>query len=165
MPIFDFSTPVKKNNKGKYKVIKEKYTIKVRKVKGIVFIDKDGSYKVLIEDNIIPIKQECFTCKGASNIYMQELEKKSIRNIYIRYDNLNQELDILYYLPFCVGCIVKGNIVVNNYDKQQYFDIKESYIEILKISYFFASLHISIIISDAFSMLFTGTYSYTPWKL
>ena len=30
MPIFDFSTPVKKNNKGKYKVIKEKYTIKVR---------------------------------------------------------------------------------------------------------------------------------------
>ena len=123
MPIFDFSTPVKKNNKGKYKVIKEKYTIKVRKAKGIVFIDKDGSYKVLIEDNIIPIKQECFTCKGASNIYMQELEKKSIRNIYIRCDNLNQELDILYYLPFCVGCIVKGNIVVNNYD------IKESYID------------------------------------
>ena len=85
MPIFDFSTPVKKNNKGKYKVIKEKYTIKVRKVKGIVFIDKDGSYKVLIEDSIVPIKQECFTCKGASNIYMQELEKKSIRNIYIRF--------------------------------------------------------------------------------
>ena len=116
MPTFDFSAPVKKNNKGKYKVIKEKYTIKVRKAKGIVFIDKDGSYKVLIEDNIIPIKQECFTCKGASNIY-------------IRCDNLNQELDILYYLPFCVGCIVKGNIVVNNYDKQQYFDIKESYID------------------------------------
>ena len=82
MPIFDFSTPIKKNNKGKYKVIKEKYTIKVRKAKGIVFIDKDGSYKVLIEDSIVPIKQECFTCKGASNIYMQELEKKSIRNIY-----------------------------------------------------------------------------------
>ena len=60
---------------------------------------------------------------------MQELEKKSIRNIYIRCDNLNQELDILYYLPFCVGCIVKGNIVINNYDKQQYFDIKESYID------------------------------------
>ena len=119
----------KKNNKGKYKVIKEKYTIKVRKSKGIIFIDKDGSYKVLMEDNIIPIKQECFTCKGSSNIYMQELEKKSIRNIYIRCDNLNQELDILYYLPFCVGCIVKGNIVVNNYDKQQYFDIKESYID------------------------------------
>lgn len=112
MPTFDFSVSVKKNNKGKYKVIKEKYTIKVRKAKGIVFIDKDGSYKVLIEDNIIPIKQECFTCKGASNIYMQELEKKSIRNIYIRCDNLNQELDTLYYLPFCVGCIVKGNIVV-----------------------------------------------------
>ena len=55
MPTFDFSAPVKKNNKGKYKVIKEKYTIKVRKAKGIVFIDKDGSYKVLIEDNIIPI--------------------------------------------------------------------------------------------------------------
>lgn len=129
MPTFDFSVSVKKNNKGKYKVIKEKYTIKVRKSKGIIFIDKDGSYKVLIEDNIIPIKQECFTCKGSSNIYMQELEKKSIRNIYIRCDNLNQELDILYYLPFCVGCIVKGNIVVNNYDKQQYFDIKESYID------------------------------------
>lgn len=98
MPTFDFSAPVKKNNKGKYKVIKEKYTIKVRKAKGIVFIDKDGSYKVLIEDNIIPIKQECFTCKGSSNIYMQELEKKSIRNIYIRCNNLNQELDILKIL-------------------------------------------------------------------
>lgn len=129
MPTFDFSVSVKKNNKGKYKVINEKYTIKVRKSKGIIFIDKDGSYKVLMEDNIIPIKQECFTCKGSSNIYMQELEKKSIRNIYIRCDNLNQELDILYYLSFCVGCIVKGNIVVNNYDKQQYFDIKESYID------------------------------------
>lgn len=129
MPTFDFSIPVKKNNKGKYKPIKEKYNIVTKKVKGIVFIDKDGSYKVLVGDINIPIKQECFTCKGASNIYMQELEKKSIRNIYIRCDNINQELDTLHYLPFCVGCIVKGDIVVNNYDKQQYFDIKESYMD------------------------------------
>lgn len=123
MPTFGFSFAKKEvnkrekvNNSGKYEIIE-------RKVTGVVFINLDASYYIKCGDKDYDITPESYTCKGKTTVYRRGYDDK-VNLRYIRTLDSCVELNPLHWIPFSVGCVTIGNIVVNNITKRKYFDIK-----------------------------------------
>lgn len=116
MPSFSFTPVVKKGVENKPKTSNN---IRVD-VRGIVVIDLNGIYTVKVDNDNYPISSKNFSCKGKMVVYSQTLTKLSGRLVYIRTEDNAVELPKNAYLPFCVGALVSGNIIVGNI-----FDIKK----------------------------------------
>lgn len=121
MPSFNFlpvnGNKAKRNAKKSYKS-----NILIKNVIGIVWIDRKAEYYVLVNNvDKYYIHSSCYSCVGKSQLYRQgNFDKSNL--VYIRlYDNL-VECDRYCWLPFGVGCIVKGNVILENNIK--YFIIK-----------------------------------------
>lgn len=117
MPIISFTVverkrkSVKTNLKlsSKTKRTKNKSIIE-KDITGIVDLTDDIKYVVILKDGRhFLIDKSCFNCKGHKNIYSQILVGEYKQVIVI--DRLHTKHNHFPYLPFCVGCIVNGNIV------------------------------------------------------
>lgn len=117
MPTFNFSVvnvakkevPQKVKSNDVYKVIQ-------KKVVGIVHIDIDANYYVVVDNKKYPIAAQCYNCKDKYKLYRQG-EYDYSRVVWIRAIDFNS-MNTNYWLPFFVGCVVTGNIVhSNNFDK------------------------------------------------
>lgn len=124
MPTFNFTIETKPERKPKSNINK---TVKLTKVEGIVNITIDGIYKVKVNKFIYDIHKDCYSCKGITNIYKQELDKHLQRILYVRDVGYCEECNPLHYLPFTVGCNVIGDIISIN-DKE-YFCIKKVFLD------------------------------------
>ena len=127
MPYFDFSLPKKKE---KRKTAKNTLRSKIleKNVEGVVWIDDKGELTVrVIPDKRYKIHLDSYSCKGKKNIYARKLENRRvvciIRNIG-EYLECNHDI----FLPFAVGNIVKGNVVMIGFDKQ--FVIKDCWTDL-----------------------------------
>lgn len=124
MPSFTFSV-IKKVTKKNKSVSNNTDIIVLHKVQGVVFIDLQGDYRVELDNgDSYPIHKDCYSCKGHKEIYRQgELDKG--RFIYVRHQGEYFECNTKHWLPFGVGCIVKGNVVQHPITKLQSFMIKK----------------------------------------
>ena len=125
MPVFDFfkvttkkERVVKKNNTdGKYSIIQKNLNC-------IVHIDIEANYYIKVVDKNYPIIPENYDCKDVPEIYAQCLDENGHRMLWIR-NNVNPQSLPKQYIPFAPGIKVIGNIVLNNYTKQEMFKIKK----------------------------------------
>lgn len=124
MPSFTFSV-IKKVTKKNKSVSNNTDVIVLHKVQGVVFIDLQGNYRVELDNgDSYQIHKDCYSCKGHKEIYRQgELDKG--RFIYVRHQGEYFECDSKHWLPFGVGCIVKGNVIQHPITKIQSFMIKK----------------------------------------
>lgn len=125
MPIFNLSIIKKKKSINKRS---NRYTIDIKNVIGVVHIDVRANYYIVYNDTKYDITDKSYSCKGKQIVYPL-IHVEANRLVYIRNISDLCELNPLYYLPFNVGCIVKGDIIVNNDTKEQLFDIKKCYTE------------------------------------
>lgn len=114
MPAFNFS-PVKGNKtKRTNNNTKKSYNIIKSKVIGIVWIDRKAEYYILVDNTKkYYIHPKCYSCVGKQQLYRQgEFDDSNF--VYIRFiDNLI-ECNRYYWLPFGIGCVVCGKIVIEN---------------------------------------------------
>lgn len=129
MPYFDFSAQFTTIKAKQAKKPKSVLTVIDKNVIAVVDIDKDLNYLAVFEDgrtyNIAPA---CYKCKNHQVIYSQLLIGEHKQRLII-----HRALDCYYehfpYLPFAVGCLIKGNIVKNNLTNTRYFIIKKCYVD------------------------------------
>lgn len=121
MPSFNFTISTKKRK------ISKNYEILEKDIKGIIHIDIDGNYTVHVGNNIhYKIHPRNYDCSGSKRIFLQGVNNKSRTSIILKNNTFKKcyGLNPTKYLPFAVGLIVKGNIVVNKYSNIKYFNIK-----------------------------------------
>lgn len=127
MPYFDFSLPKKKEKK---KTVKNnlRYKILEKDIEGVVWIDNKGELTVRVSsDKRYSIHIDSYSCKGKKNIYARRLENRRVIRI-IRNVGEYSECNHNIFLPFTVGSIVKGNVVMIGFDKQ--FVIKDCWTDL-----------------------------------
>lgn len=130
MPSFSF-TPISKPAKVKsYADSTNKYNIILADQEGIVCINLLGEYKVLIGDVQYDIATECYSCKGVTEIYEQDLTNDLVRVRHIRSERDREDRDRTMYLPFTAGCSVKGNIVRYKAAGTVIFKIKKVFVDL-----------------------------------
>ena len=124
MPSFNFSVIAKVTKKNK-SISNNKNIIVLHKVQGVIFINLQGNYRVELDNgDSYSIHKDCYSCKGHKEIYRQgELDK--CRFIYVRHQGEYFECNSKHWLPFGVGCVVKGDIILNPITKLQSFMIKK----------------------------------------
>lgn len=127
MPTFNFTVTNKKikipNNKS------DTYTIIEKDVTGVVYINTDFSYYVIIKGIKYNFTNNSFSCKGKRTVYAQFLDKNKQRVCYIRSSDNKSECNSLFFLPFASGSIVCGNIIYNTILKVNLFKFKKTIIE------------------------------------
>lgn len=128
MPTFDFSLPKKVKAKRKTVNNTERYEIIERNVVGVVWIDIKANYFIHCNTDIYPVAYECYSCKGKARVYRRGYYDRN-RVSYIRCNDNLTECNTLHYLPFGIGCIVKGNIVRNKYTNKLLFYIKDCWVD------------------------------------
>lgn len=128
MPSFSFSV----NNKSKRKEIAKivKYEVVQENVYGVVFVDDEFKYRVVVRNTIYDITPSSFTCKNKRNLYPQILDKNKRRILYIRTSEDKRELDSRFWLPFAVGVVVRGDLVNNKNLNEIQFKVKKACREI-----------------------------------
>lgn len=125
MPTFDFfKVTTKKERVVKKNSTDGKYSVIQKNLDGIVHIDIEANYYVKVFDKTYPIISENYDCKNIPEVYAQGLDEKGHRMLWIR-NNINSQSLPKQYLPFAPGIKVYGNIVLNNYTKQEMFKIKK----------------------------------------
>ena len=106
---------------------KEKYLIVKKDVRGVVWITIDGSYKVVVGDDVYDIFHRNYNCGKKKSLYYEQLiENRLVR--YIRHLP-NKDNVISGYLPFGVGCSVIGTIVSRQRDRHIFFNIRKVFID------------------------------------
>ena len=110
MPTFNFSV-VKKKDKREHKPAKQ-YVVLKKGVTCIVHIDIEGKFYVNLNDVKVPILKECYSTKGKTYIFSRKLKTDGKKLCIVRTKN---DATIVFeeYLPFCPGCVVEGNILLN----------------------------------------------------
>lgn len=126
MPTFNFSLANKESSKRKTSTIE---VIK-KNIKGIVWIDKKANYSVCVDNFSYSIDYKCFSCKDKERIYRQgEYDKNRV--VYVRAVDSCFECNPNFWLPFGVGCVVIGDLIVSPYNNnEKLFVIKECYVDI-----------------------------------
>lgn len=130
MPFFSFKV-IPKTNKTRNTNLKlrDKWVVLEHDVIGIVTIDEDANYNVILDnDELVSILESNYKCKGHVIIYSQTLYEKDLSRIII-HRHKEQLCESFPNLPFCVGSIVKGNIIFHNDTATKYFKIKKCYID------------------------------------
>lgn len=124
MPTFNFNIIKKVFKKSKPKIIQN---IILNNVEGIVWIDNKANYHIIVNGNLsYDISPECYSCKNHETIYSQCNTEHGV--VYIRHKDNLIEQNPNYWLPFDVGCIVKGDVILNDANKQV-FVIKRCYVD------------------------------------
>jgi len=128
MPTFDFSKKtVSRSSTGKLRGSTDNrntYKIVKKDVLGVVGITLDSSFFVIYEDTKYPIARISYKCGKRKTVYSRFLDDNKKRIKYIR--ELDRRFDnIIHYLPFAPGVIVKGNLVIDNLLNKLVFRIKK----------------------------------------
>lgn len=128
MPTFNFSFIKKDTNKRKTNKNNKEYEVLKQNVIGVVNVTINAIHQINVDGNIYNIKHSCYSCKGKDTVY--RIGHNEVRPLqYIRVKGEYKELDNLCWLPFAVGCIVKGNIVRNTIFNITLFDIKKVWLD------------------------------------
>ena len=127
MPSFDF-TLVKKPKTRKTVKSHDTFRVLDKNVIGVIWITKTANYYVKSNNRTYNISPECYSCKGKRRIYRQGSYDIN-RFSYIRLIDDCCECDSKHWLPFAVGCIVKGDIVYNSNSDKYLFNIKDIWID------------------------------------
>lgn len=125
MPTFNFSV-VKKKDKREHKPAKQ-YVVLRKGVTGIVHIDIYGKFYINLNDVKVPILKECYSTKGKTYIFSRKLKTDGKKLCIVRTKN-DATTVFEEYLPFCPGCVVEGNILLNPYGTTL-FNIKKVRLE------------------------------------
>lgn len=130
MPFFSFKViPKIAKHKNISDKIRDKWVILEKDVTGIITINEEAEYHVILDtDDIIDILESNYKCKGQVTIYSQLLYNKNLTRIII-HRHKEQLCESFPNLPFCVGAIVKGDIIFNNDTALKYFKIKKCAID------------------------------------
>lgn len=127
MPYFDFSLP-KKKEKGKTSKNTLRSKVLEKNIEGVIWIDDKGELTVhVFPDKRYSIHIDSYSCKGKKNIYARKLENRRVVCI-IRNAGEYFECNHDIFLPFAVGSIVKGNVIMVGFDKQ--FIIKDCWTDL-----------------------------------
>lgn len=129
MPSFNFSVVNKESNKRKTYNNTKKYEVVEKDLVGVVWIDINANYYIKVNNKFYNINSECYSCKGKTMIYAQGYDDKN-RICIIRSPEKCIECNHNLYLPFAPGCIVSGDIIINNPLTAKIFNIKEVWIDI-----------------------------------
>lgn len=129
MPSFNFSIVKNESNKRKTYNNTKKYEVVKKDVVGVVWIDINANYYIKVNNKFYNINSECYSCKGKDMIYAQGYDDKN-RICIIRSPEKCIECNHNLYLPFAPGCIVSGDIIINNPLTAKIFNIKEVWIDI-----------------------------------
>ena len=121
MPAFSFSVAQKLKNKKKYKVISDAKILQKDCI-GVVHIDDNFNFYVSYNGVQYFIHPDSYETKGCKIIYSKRLLDN--RRFRLIRDPFYGFPAVKGYLPFTAGCIVKGNIVINQIIKQEFFKIK-----------------------------------------
>lgn len=124
MPYFDFSLVKKKSDKRKTSNNTNRYEVVKKNVIGVVHIDINADYYVKINNKLYDINSECYSCKGKNIVYVQGCDDKN-RICIIRNPGEYIECNHNLYLPFAVGSIVSGDIIINRQLITEIFNIKK----------------------------------------
>lgn len=119
MPSFNF-VAVKKESKTKSKLSNNE--IITRKVKGVIFINLNGDYYVKVGKEDYNITPESYSVKSKQIIYRRGYDLPT-NLVYVRTVDNCIEQNPLYWTPFGVGSIVKGNAIINKNDNTKTFVI------------------------------------------
>lgn len=100
--------PVKKvSNKGAVKIKQD--VIVQKNVAGVVHITLEGIYYIPFNDTIYYIAKNCYNCKGKRTLFYKGLLNGNNIKV-IKLDKFVLS-DYTNYLPFTVGCYVKGDLI------------------------------------------------------
>lgn len=126
MPYFNFSLPQKATKKR----VKNSLSTEVieKNVAGVVWVNRDATYYVKVLGKVYHFTNESFSCKGRQFIFHTFRDKN--RYCVVRGADDKQELDTRYWRPFAAGCIVSGDIILNE-DNQEVFDVKKIFIDLV----------------------------------
>lgn len=129
MPYFDFSAPIKPikaKNQSKPRSILNCIN---KNVIAVVDITEDLDYIAVFEDGrVYDIDATCFKCKGHQTIYSQLLIGEHKQRLIINRVP-DSCIESFPYLPFAVGCLIKGDVIKNNITNHKYFVIKKCYVD------------------------------------
>ena len=87
------------------------YTIVESKVKGVVKILEDMTFRVEYKGKLYKITQESYNTKGKKILYARKLDCYGHRIKIIRDMDNRAYVDTKHYVPFAAGLIAKGRIV------------------------------------------------------
>ena len=123
MPNFDIKTTF--NSKTK-KSIKE-VTVLEKNVRAAIYVDLHNRYyvKLITNGEKLDIYHKSYKCKDKENIYMRVTPTNN-RVCIIRSISDRHECNNLFYLPFAVGHLAIGDIVLDNITNKKMFYIKKS---------------------------------------
>lgn len=127
MPTFSFS-PVKKKEKRKANNNTKQYKIIEKSIVGVIYVTIKGEFDVLYNGVFYKIHPKCFKCKGKAKIYKLG-EDKPKRFGFTRVLEDYKEFNSFGWLPFTIGSIVKGNIIVDNRTNHYWFYIKKEWLD------------------------------------
>lgn len=127
MAIWNFSKPTKISRKRN--VIKYGLKVIEQNIKAVVDITDSLLYIASIENgkNYI-IHKSSYKCKNKQIIYSQLLVGEYKHRLII-HRIPSYCIEHRPYLPFAVGCIVIGDIILNQANNVYYFRIKKCYID------------------------------------
>lgn len=127
MPRWNFSISPQKN---KNKTRKSKgYIIEILNAKAVVDINNRLLYIACFEDGRrFLIHKDCYKCKNKQVIYSQCLVGEFKQRLII-HRIPSYCIEHRPYLPFAVGCVIEGDVIVNQDTLIRYFKIKKCYID------------------------------------
>lgn len=127
MPLWNFSKPAKVSRR-KNKIPKS-IAVMEKNIKAVVNLNDSLLYSAIFEDgrNIL-IHKSCYKCKGKQTIYSQCLVGKYKQRLMI-HRIPDYCIEHRPYLPFAVGCVIEGDIILNQETIVFYFKIKKCYID------------------------------------
>lgn len=128
MITFNFSPIIKKKTNN----VKSKESNIVEKdVRGVIHITLDGQYYIPFKETIHYIAKDCYNCKGKNTLFYKGLLNGNNIKV-IKLDKFSLS-DYTNYLPFTVGCYVKGNLIKEDSNTKFFITKLLKYDEIVKI--------------------------------
>lgn len=123
MPKLDFN----KFNYSKTNNTKKEVTVLESKIQAAIYVDKKANYsvKLISTGEVLPLYYKSYKCKDKENIYMRVTPTNN-RVCIIRSASDRHECNNLFYLPFAVGHLAIGDIILDNITNKKMFYIKKS---------------------------------------
>ncbi|AXH74519.1 MAG: hypothetical protein KNU04_gp69 [crAssphage sp. isolate ctbg_1] len=129
MPYFNFSPTFKAVKAKKIVKPKARFNIITKNEKAYVDINEDLDYIATFEDGrSYRIHKRSYKCKNKKIIYSQCLIGE-YKNRLIIHRIPDACVEHRPYLPFAVGCVIIGNVVLDNNDNIKYFMINKCYVD------------------------------------
>lgn len=103
---FNFSPIIKRERRAR---VKKESNIIEKGIKGVIRITLDATYFIIINDTLYHLSNASFDCKDREVLFSKTLANNNIIKAIrlTKYDKSNYP----GFLPFSVGCYVKGNLI------------------------------------------------------